>query len=58
MLPDLDWEVEVEKIVEEIGAVEEALRANDIQRVAHVRHEQMSLLLGRLNDYLGSAISG
>lgn len=58
ILPDLDWEEEVEMIVEEMGDVIEALRANDMKRVAQIRRNHMSMLLGRLNDYLGSALIG
>jgi DNA-binding GntR family transcriptional regulator len=58
ILPDLDWTTEVDKIVEEIGDVIVALRGDDMPRVAQIRREHMSMLLGRLNDYLSSAIVG
>lgn len=58
ILPDLDWKEEVAMIVDEIGDVIEALRENDMKRVAQIRRKHMSLLLGRLNDYLGSARIG
>lgn len=58
ILPDLDWEEEVEMVVDEISSVIEALRAGDMQRVAEIRHKHMAMLLQRINDYLGSAIVG
>lgn len=58
ILPDLDWEEEVQMVVEEIGDVIEGLRASDMQQVAEVRRHHMSMMLGRLSDYLGSALLG
>lgn len=58
VLPDLNWDVELEMVDDEIRSAIEALKDNDLQRVAEIRRRHMSLLLGRLNDYLGSAISG
>lgn len=58
ILPDLDWEEEVQMVVEEIGDVIEGLRAGDMQQVAQVRHRHMSMMLGRLSDYLDSALIG
>ena len=55
ILPDLDWVEEVDIVAEEIGDVREALRAGDMKRVAGIRHAHMAAMLGRLNDYLGSA---
>jgi DNA-binding GntR family transcriptional regulator len=54
-LPDLEWEEEVDIIVGEVGDVIEALRAGDMQQVAAIRREHMSMLLRRMNQYLGSA---
>lgn len=58
ILPDLDWEEEVQMFVEEIGDVIDALRAGNMQQVAQVRHRHMRLMLGRLSDYLDSALVG
>lgn len=58
ILPDLDWDEEVQMVVEEINEVVEGLRAGDMQQVAQARHKHMRLMLGRLNDYLGSALIG
>ncbi len=58
ILPDLDWEEEVDMVVDEISTVIEALRAGDMHRVSAIRHRHMAMLLQRINDYLGSAIIG
>lgn len=58
ILPDLDWEEEVQMVVEEINDVIEGLRAGDMEQVAQVRRNHMRMMLGRLNDYLGSALIG
>lgn len=56
ILPDLNWEEEVAMIVEEVDDVTDGLRAGDMERVAQVRRKHMRMMLGRLNDYLGSAL--
>ena len=58
ILPDLDWEEEVKVFVEEIRDVSDGLRQGDMQRVADVRRKLMRQMLGRLSDYLGSALVG
>ena len=55
ILPDLDWEEEADIFASELGDVIEALRAGDMQQVAAIRREHMSMLLRRLNEYLSSA---
>ena len=55
ILPDLDWKEEVDIFAAELGDVIEALRAGDMQQMAAVRREHMSMLLRRLNQYLSSA---
>jgi DNA-binding GntR family transcriptional regulator len=55
ILPDLDWEEEVEIVASEIKDVIKALRADDMQQVAVIRREHMSMLLRRLNQFLSSA---
>jgi DNA-binding GntR family transcriptional regulator len=58
ILPDLDWEAEVDIMCEEIRDVLAALQAVEMQTVAQIRRDHMSLLLGRINNYLGSADIG
>jgi DNA-binding GntR family transcriptional regulator len=55
ILPDLDWEDEVEAVYEEIRDVAKALHAGDVSAMATVRRNHMALLLVRINRYLGSA---
>jgi DNA-binding GntR family transcriptional regulator len=55
LLPDLGWKEEVGKMCEEIKDVLVALQAGDMETVARVRRIHMSMLLQRINDYLGSA---
>lgn len=55
ILPDLNWNEEVDIICDEVARVIEALRAGDMQAVAQVRREHMGMLLRRINNYLGSA---
>lgn len=58
ILPDLNWQEEVDMVVDEIGSVIEALRDDDMKCVARIRYKHMAMLLQRLNDYLGSALVG
>jgi len=53
LLPDLDWNQEVDVIVDEIGSVIKALGNEDMAAVAQTRHKHMAMLLRRINDYLG-----
>jgi DNA-binding GntR family transcriptional regulator len=53
LLPDLDWNQEVDIMCEEISDVIEALRHEDMTTVAQTRHKHMAMLLRRINDYLG-----
>jgi DNA-binding GntR family transcriptional regulator len=55
ILPDLDWEEEVDVVINEISDVIESLRAGDMQQVAAIRREHMQMLLRRLNQFLSSA---
>lgn len=55
LLPDLNWEEEVDLMVDEIQGVLEALRNGDMPTVAQVRREHMAMLLQRINNYLGEA---
>ncbi len=58
ILPELNWEDEVEAVAEEIRDVIKALRAKDIAAMASVRRNHMAMLLVRINRYLGSADNG
>lgn len=53
LLPDLDWEEEVDLMADEIQRVLEALPNDDMPTVAEVRREHMAMLLQRINNYLG-----
>lgn len=56
ILPDLDWEEEVEIVCREMSDVLAALRESDMLEVGRVRHSHMVELLNRVSGYLGSAI--
>lgn len=58
ILPDLDWEDEVEAFSEEVRDVSKAIRARDFNALASVRRNHMAMLLVRINRYLGSADPG
>lgn len=58
ILPELDWEDEVEAFCEEVRDVTKAIRAKDFNAVASVRRNHMAMLLVRTNRYLGSADNG
>jgi len=53
LLPDLDWNQEVDVMCDEIDNVIGALRHEDMATVAQVRRQHMAMLLRRINDYLG-----
>ena len=55
ILPDLNWEEEVDIMAAEITDVIAALEEKDMKKVAAIRRENMSLLLRRMNEYLSSA---
>ena len=57
ILPDLDWQREVELTCQEIAEVIEALEKEDMHAVARVRRDYMSSFLSRINSYLASADS-
>jgi DNA-binding GntR family transcriptional regulator len=58
ILPELNWEDEVEAFFEEVRDVIKALKAKDILAFASVRRNHMALLLVRINRYLSSADNG
>lgn len=53
LLPDLDWNQEVDIMCDEISTVIDALQKEDMAAVAQIRHQHMASLLQRINDYLG-----
>lgn len=55
LLPDLNWAEEVNIMCEEIKDVLAGLQAGDMKTVAQVRRNHMTMLLQRINNYLGSA---
>ncbi|HZD55910.1 MAG TPA: GntR family transcriptional regulator [Anaerolineales bacterium] len=55
ILPELDWTEEVNYICKELSDVIEALHRDDLRVMAKVRRDHMSMLLHRINDYLGGA---
>ncbi len=55
LLPELNWEEEVQAVYEEIRDVIKALEANDIRTLATIRRNQLAMVLHRINHYLGSA---
>jgi DNA-binding GntR family transcriptional regulator len=55
ILPELDWEAEVNYICDEISAVVAALQAGDVKAAAQVRRDHMARLLARTSGYLGGA---
>lgn len=55
ILPELDWQQEVDIMHKEISDVLQYLKAGDVKMAAMVRRNHMSMLLQRLNRYLSSA---
>lgn len=55
ILPELDWEQEVDFIADEIAEVITHFKEGNVKFAAQVRREHMSMLLQRINHYLGSA---
>lgn len=55
VLPDLDFDEEVNFLVEEINQTIQALRAKDMCAVGLIRRNGISLSLGRIINYLSSA---
>lgn len=56
ILPDLDWNEEVDIACQEMSDVLTALRQGDIEGAGRVRHSHMVELLNRVGDYIGSAL--
>lgn len=52
VLPEMDWDQEVEIVLDELAATREALEAGSSHRLAEVRAKHMQMLLSRFNDYL------
>ena len=58
LLPAMDWDEEVDAIVDEIGEVLAALRARDMRRVSETRRRHFEACLQRINRHLsGSGLS-
>jgi DNA-binding GntR family transcriptional regulator len=55
ILPDLDWNKEVDVTCREIEEVIEALREGDMYKAAIIRRDYMASFLARMNQYLASA---
>lgn len=55
ILPELDWEQEVEIMHKEISDVLQHLKSGEMKQAAIVRRNHMSMLLQRINRYLSSA---
>lgn len=57
ILPDLEWEKEVEVTCDEIAETIAALEAGDLKQAARIRRDYMSSFIARMNSYLASADS-
>lgn len=53
ILPDLDWEEEVDYMGTEIQQITEALRRGDMPQVGQIRRDQIAMSLARIQRYLG-----
>ncbi len=53
ILPDLDWEEEVDYMGTEIKQIAEALRRGDMRQVGQIRRDQIAMSLTRIQRYLG-----
>lgn len=56
VLPDMDWEQEVDIAVQEMRDIAHAMEAKDMAEVARIRRYHMAWNLRRFNHYLSSAI--
>lgn len=56
VLPDMEWEQEVDIAVREMHDIADAMEAKDMQEVARIRRYHMAWNLRRFNHYLSSAI--
>lgn len=57
LLPEMDWEEEVDEIVAEISDVLAAFRARDMERVSEVRRDHFVRCLQRINLHVSGAES-
>ncbi|HSM58393.1 MAG TPA: GntR family transcriptional regulator [Candidatus Sulfomarinibacteraceae bacterium] len=57
ILPDLEWEKEVDITCDEIAETIAALEGGDLKQAARVRRDYMSSFIARMNSYLASADS-
>ena len=53
ILPDMDWDEEVNYMCGEINQIVEALQEGNMQRVGQVRRDHISMSLSRIQRYLG-----
>lgn len=53
ILPDMDWEDEVDYMCTEIKQITEALRRSDMRQVGQIRRDQIAMSLARIQRYLG-----
>lgn len=58
ILPELDWEEEVEAFYEELRDVIRALSTKDFIAAAMARRNHLAMVLVRINRYLGGADTG
>ncbi|HEX7003705.1 MAG TPA: GntR family transcriptional regulator [Trueperaceae bacterium] len=56
VLPDMEWEQEVDIAVQEMRDIAAAMEAKDMAQVARIRRYHMAWNLRRFNHYLSSAI--
>ena len=52
LLPEMDWDEEVQILLDEIDGTIEALEDSSAARMAEVRSKHMMMLLDRFNEYL------
>ncbi len=55
LLPDFDWQQEVEIFAQEVTDVIDAARRGDMMALGDVRRDHMVRLLNRINHYMSSA---
>lgn len=58
ILPELNWDEEIDIMCEEIADVIDALHEADVKQAAEIRRNHLLLLLQRISNYLGSAELG
>lgn len=56
LLPELNWQEEVQALIDELAAVADALEARDMHRVAALRRTYMEGYMARLTRYLSGPV--